>query len=205
MKLIEAFDQIKTDQHLPDTSVDSEDVSGRGKFSSVKGDQDPHMINKVSHRHDPAYNAYVDFLIDNKLAQSNPHFPRIYTSEGNDKWKMEKLQYTLRQYLTDKNTEIQELDQRLDTLASIYLKDEIIKNNIIVPNSFFKLVISDKNIKLGTYRRALEIINQLFDKLRHDDPRAYLIIDLHPDNIMVRMSPVGPQLVLVDPFADMMA
>lgn len=204
MKLIEAFDQIKTDQHLPDTSVDSEDVSGRGKFSAVKGDQDPHMINKVAHRHDPAYNAYVDFLIDNKLAQSNPHFPRIYTSEGNDKWKTEKLQYTLRQYLYDKNTDPKELDQRLETLASIYLNDKEYESDI-TPNSFYRLITQPSKIKLGTYRRALEIINQLFDKLRHDDPRAYLIIDLHPDNIMVRMSPVGPQLVLVDPFADMMA
>jgi len=202
--LHEAFDQIRINNgdELPDTSEDTDDVSGSGVFARVKGDKDPHMINKIAKKWDTAYNAYVDFLIDNKVAQANPHFPRIYVAQNGTKWQMEKLQYTLYDYLNTTNDSISrsDLSDRLETLVDIYFKDHV---GIDDYYDFAMNINHPENIKLGTYRKALSIVKELHKELGDKYPQSVMSLDLHAKNIMVRMSQVGPQLVITDPFADM--
>jgi len=188
-QLLEAFEpQVGT---FPDTSQNREDVGGRGAYASVKGDEDPFMINKYSHPHveDPGYTTYVKLIVDNKLAQANPHFPRIY-EVSNGKWKMEKLPFTLRQYF--EGGDYHENKHNTEVICSMYLKN---------PDNFDFYDFSDpEQIKLGTYRKALEIIHK-FARENNSKPSAvWLGDDLHASNIMVRLTPQGPQLVITDPW-----
>jgi len=176
---------------LPDKSNSGKTLGG-GWFASVTDDEDPHMVNKATHRQDPAYAAYVDFLLKNKLAQANPHFPRIYEI-GNGQWKMEKLPYTLSQFF-----EVQDYDQYInnkDMIGNMYLKD--FDPNRITSWDFD----SPTNIKLGTYRKALELVHAARIAYNETNPEKRLTDDLHPGNIMVRLTPQGPQLVITDPWS----
>lgn len=204
MKLLEVFDQLKINngEELPDTSVDSDDVFGSGAFAKVKGDEDPHMINKISKKWDTGYNEYVEFLMDNKLAQANPHFPRIYVAQNGTKWKMEKLQYTLNSYLNICD-DPKELKQRRETIVSMYIKDSWVENVEFNYWQVAQLLTQPKAIKLGPYRRALELVRELHSDAQNKHPQSMMALDLHDKNIMIRLSPVGPQLVIVDPLADM--
>lgn len=201
MKLKQLLETFETQRgSFPDTSTGS--TIGRGYYASVKPDEDPHMVNKKQTKEDSSYAAYVNFLIDNKLAQANPHFPRIYVSQNGTKWKMEKLQYTLYDYLNVTNDSISRIDlsDRLETLVDIYFKDHV---GIDDYYEFIYNIKHPENIKLGTYRKALSIVKELHSELRDKYPRSLMALDLHGKNIMVRMSQVGPQLVITDPFADM--
>jgi len=78
MRLIESFEtDDNTDQPVPDTD-DSTAQSGR-KATTRVDKTDPHVRHKTFDSEDPAYEAYVKFLVSNQVAQQNPHFPRIYT------------------------------------------------------------------------------------------------------------------------------
>lgn len=203
-QLLESFDQIRINNgdELPDTSEHTDDVKGSGAFAKVKGDKDPHMINKIATKWDTGYNAYIDFLIDNKLAQSNPHFPRVYVAQNGTKWQMEKLPHTLFSYLGgDGDRDLAK--ERLDTLISIYIEDEIELTSEHGFSAFMNYISSPENIKLGSYRKALTIVHDLYEKLKVEHPQSLMVLDLHSKNIMVRITPVGPQLVITDPFADM--
>lgn len=93
---------------------------GSGHFSHVKSHVDPHLVNKISYKPESGYDAYVKFIANSKAAQSNPHFPRIYTaskftgqrnpnsvnrwsgdglSTSAQRWEMEKLKYTLNKFI----------------------------------------------------------------------------------------------------------
>lgn len=194
--LCEAFEQQTGT--FPDTSQPQDGVRGSGLYSSVTGDKDPFMINKKQHAHmnDRAYAIYVKFITDNKLAQANPHFPRIYEI-GDGKWKMEKLPYTLRQYF--EYGEDDENDQHREIICNMYLHN-------YDPQRFTYWDFSDPSkIKLGTYKKALKIIydyrkkhnDSIYDS---DEDGKYLGDDLHNGNIMVRLTPQGPQLVITDPW-----
>ena len=192
-QLLESFEpQFGT---FPDTSKKREDVGGRGIYASVKGDEDPFMINKYSHPHveDPGYTAYVKLITDNKLAQANPHFPRIYEiSDG--KWKMEKLPFTLRQYF--ESGDYHENKHNKEVICGMYLNDYDPANF-----DYWDFTYPYK-IKLGTYRKALEIIHKFAkeNNSKRESGDVWLGDDLHASNIMVRLTPQGPQLVITDPW-----
>lgn len=195
--------------------IDNADDPRNGHYSHITKDIDPHLINKISHRPDPAYNTYVDFLIHNKLAQSNPHFPRIYinntyqntkSSTDNKKlWRMEKLPYTFMTYLfkMDGNYSmgnIEETEDRMKNLANLYFKDPSKYNqegltpkqiNQLANDMFDDLKISDL-IKLDSWKEALEILYEFFNNHPFSD-------DFHMNNMMVRTTSYGPQLVITDP------
>lgn len=183
-QLLEAFEQQRGE--FPDTSTGG--VLGSGAFASVKGDKDPFMVNKSAYGEDEAYSIYIKFLADNKLAQANPHFPRVYEI-GDNKWKMEKLPFTLKQFFED-----DENQHYKQMICDVYLKQP--------KNDAYWNFTNPKLIKLGTYRRALEMVNAYADN--HNSNREpedkYLGHDLHSKNIMVRLTPQGPQLVITDPW-----
>lgn len=190
--LLEAFETQRGS--FPDTTDNDSNVLGRGYFASVKPDkEDPHMIIKKQHREDPSYDTYVDFLVNNKLAQANPHFPRIYEiSKG--QWKMEKLPFTLSQFFSPDNGNDQ-WENNKQIIGHMYLKD-------FDPARFSTRIFENpENIKLGTYRKALELVHTAREKHNQSGVGEHLSDDLHPGNIMVRLTPHGPQLVITDPWS----
>lgn len=197
-QLIEVFDQ----QNLRDVPKNSKgNETGSGHFSSVASNKDdPHTVIKTATKHDTAYNAYVDFLMKNKIAQRNPHFPRIYVSAGGKHWEMEKLHMTLQEYLIYEAADTEEANERIRNVTELYLIDEF--SNI--PNSpalglqtrVSSLVFAlqkPKNIKLESWKEAVKIVHDFIDS----DPEFRE--DIASKNIMVRLSPVGIQLVFTDP------
>lgn len=198
MKLFEVFDQQKLN-NVPNTNVGL--TTGSGHFSSVSANKnDPHTVIKTATKHDSAYNAYVDFLMKNKIAQRNPHFPRIYVSAGGKHWEMEKLHMTLQEYLIDDTADTEEANERIRNVTELYLNDEAsnIANSSVLglQNRVSSLVFAlqkPKNIKLESWKEAVQIIHDFIDSNPHFRE------DIAAKNIMVRLSPVGIQLVFTDP------
>lgn len=217
MKLDEIFDTERT------MTIGNSPLSNRGDLTSTERgglfghvipDKDPHMVNKISHKHDPSYNKYANFLATSKIAQGNPHFPRIYqdktyisTKTGNKKlWKMEKLPYTFQDFTTVRGDYETSLE-RIQHIAHMYLNDELAsqfdnielegdewedrRQIIHVSDGLFKYLKMPNNIKLDSYKDALELIYN----------RKMGGMDLHDRNIMIRTTPQGPQLVFTDPYA----
>jgi len=217
MKLSEVFDTKRKTTIGNSELSDRTDLTGTkngGVFSHVVPDVDPHMVNKISHRHDPAYNRYVNFLVSSKLAQQNPHFPRIYedktyisTKTGNKKvWKMEKLPFTYLQYTVVRQDYELSLT-RMEHIANMYLvpewaslfenvrreKDKWEQDHQIIQLSIklFSFLKKPDDIILDSYKEALQVI------LKNATGR----LDIHDENIMVRTTAQGPQLVFTDPYA----
>ncbi len=198
MKLIEVFDQQQL-KDVPKVNTGSE--TGGGHFSTVFNNKDdPHTVIKTADYHDSAYNAYADFLMKNKLAQRNPHFPRIYVSAGGKHWEMEKLHKTLQEYLIYDATNNEESDERINNVTELYLNDQVsnIPNSphLGLQNRVSSLVFAlqkPKNIKLESWKEAVTIIHDFIDSNPHFRE------DIAAKNIMVRLSPVGIQLVFTDP------
>jgi hypothetical protein len=219
MKLYEIFDtkskNITGNSHLSNR-WDLTGTETGGIHSHVVPDTDPHMINKISHNDDPAYKKYVRFLANSKLAQQNPHFPRIYedktylsTKTGQKKlWKMEKLPFTYYNYTIVRGDYETSLE-RIRNLADLYIvkeysnmfdnvrpeteKWEQNRQIIDLSDKLFKMLKSKDLIGMESYAEALEIIMQ--------NNRKIGFVDLHDKNIMVRLSGQGPQLVFTDPYS----
>lgn len=201
MKILELFTQQKLNT-VP-TNVATQDDDKSGHFSTVKTNaNDPHTVIKTARKRDNAYNSYADFIMHNKLAQSNPHFPRIYTSAGGKHWEMEKLQNTLREYLMDETTTDEEFNERFEMITNLYIKDKytpMLKSPHLSIGLRLRHLISalkdPGKIKLESYKEAIETLHAFISKNKFED-------DIRDANIMIRRTPVGPQLVLLDPVFD---
>jgi hypothetical protein len=109
IKNIKANSLINSD--LLDDKQNGRKVINRPFSSVIIDDDNPHVVNKISKHDDYAYNIYVDYIVKNKLAQKNPHFPRIYNIESikvksvnggfitKYKWEIERLNTTLHEWL----------------------------------------------------------------------------------------------------------
>lgn len=79
MQLVEAY-TVDTNPTVNDNDVDNTTTGKSGVFATVKPDRnDPHIVHKNMKTRDPAYTAYVNFLVKNDHSQQNPHFPRIFS------------------------------------------------------------------------------------------------------------------------------
>ena len=105
--------QAKQPINSKDTGIEANSnrqVINRPFSSVVIDDDNPHTVTKISQHDDYAYNIFVDYVVKNKLAQSNPHFPRIYNIEtvsgknekgqviNKYKWEIERLNTTLHEW-----------------------------------------------------------------------------------------------------------
>lgn len=187
-------------------SVDKGTV-GRGLFSTVKADKDPHMVKKytTNFEEDDVFDLYVRFIIKNKLHE-NPYFPRIYNfKEIRDKEGKPLYKYQIEKLQNITNLEKPELEFIIDKLFG---------------NGFFEKHLSGETKRSIIYELAnaveTAIENDVGNKIKDDDFKkaAKLIrmfakskkcpncrIDLHQNNIMARRTPYGVQLVITDPVA----
>ncbi len=177
---------------------------------------EPHLTNRISDN-DAVYNRYTKFLFNNKLAQKNPHFPRIYEDKtyiSTDKnethpkklFTMATTPMSFKNFILFENNNDQSL-QRIRQIANLYLNDiaankynEVeLENDRALDRSKMKqleeLLISDitdiANISLESFKEALMILI---------DASHVGTLDLNDDTIKVRRSPYGPQLVFDKPF-----
>lgn len=198
-------------------------VLGKGTASVVFNDKnDPHMVNKKSHevnfnkgsegfsmgRYD-GFRDYAKFIIDNKLADKNPWFPRIYemknfshTDSGQNvqKYKIEKL-------IGLQNLTQQEIDFLYKKLFSIETDDdhdysnkmedlEILVNYISIGftrgESYLEYA-RDITIEDNTLSQAIDYV------MKFKNQYKISLDDWTLDNLMFRRTSYGPQIVIVDP------
>lgn len=213
-------------EHLDATYIDSQDPDltdeernpkiRAGYYSHVKPHPNPHMINKINTAQDNAYSLFIKFLTNNENAKDNIHFPRIheikkFTKNGNHsviQYVMEKLHMTLYDYIRD------DLDN-LEMLCNIYLKDSIaekytelkndkkkltlfLRQNYSIPVPFVQDILNPENIKLESFKEALYILKGFLKQATKIGHR----VDLHGNNLMVRLTNTGPQIVIIDPVSN---
>jgi hypothetical protein len=137
-------------------------------------------------------------------------------------WKIEKLNYDVTEFIYE--GDLLTGYERLNQILDLYIKDEHVNKQYkrflsmfdkmrhypailekptaknlakeILESSAYELFLFDlrdlSKIKLKSYRIALSIIKTNADKIG--------LLDWAQDNMMVRLSQYGPQLVFVDPY-----
>ncbi len=171
-----------------------------GAYSAVyPAASDPTQVTKsnlypVNLEHDAYFN-YVRTMA--KLAAENPFFPRIYninvkrdsTGDYHVRYQMERLRP-----LNMLPPEVLHgmLVGLFDTSPSAFdsgRKIAALLNRAVEENDL-------SHIKDDQLAKAVELISRLSDQYRYSP-------DIHIDNIMVRVTSVGPQLVITDPLSDL--
>lgn len=211
MKLLEIFDTKQKDIRVKKVQNSynpySDVVNKKGLYSHVKNDRDEHLVNKISHRPDPGYNEYVNLIVSNQLAQSNPHFPRIYvantfknytSTENKQHWKMEKLHSTLEDYFNND-------DEDAKVLINYYLKSKaqtvFYRKNARPDGTLFNYsatafadaLTNPMYLADTPFKEAMKIV------LKHAKEKN-LYVDLHSLNFMIRLGNYIPQIVIIDPY-----
>lgn len=182
-----------------------------------KDKKEPFTVNKKPHTFidtsEDAYYVYIKTIVDHKLAQENPYFPKVYkfkTLNIKNNTDRRSRSYDIQ---LEKLIEFDELKTKEAlTLLEKILDDEGIKyfhNNygILKSNSYHQKNIRDiilfilNCIATNVYvkdkyaKDAMSLINDLRN--------AYgFILDLSEWNVMFRRSSYGIQMVITDPLAD---
>ena len=158
--------------------------------------------------YDAKDSTYIQYLIKN---QNNPYVPKVYsisqytTPEGfyNFSIQMEKLYCTVDQYI-EKNSNDYNLmrlivvqfftDSDTDYIMNSYFKTPRIIQDLM------KKVLQGHTLKYNVIPQLLSILNTIRNAL--SGPQRKATLDLHLGNVMIRLTSVGPQLVITDPYLE---
>jgi hypothetical protein len=186
-------------------------VLGRGIANIVLNNKrDPHTVlrhnSNVINPHVDSSSPYYKWLVSTKAYDSNPYFPRIYARST----VKDKSGKTLITHEIEKLHSLDALEP--EVLEGIYtaLFDE---NAIERASSFAKKYsMNDKHFKKlillncldwtfdGRVQTSDEQLQQALKKARELSFENEIGgPDMHEENVMVRLTPHGPQLVLTDP------
>jgi hypothetical protein len=184
--------------------LNTSDVIGDGKHSVVKADRDSSMVIKKNvkptsdeYPSDPYWD-YVELCI--KHQDSNPFFPRIYEfkkykdGEKNVKYKLKMERLTPLSELDDnviKGIIRSIVDENHHVVADIWYHH---RNNITDILSI--LVEFILNGTIPPIDQSLQEYVKIFGKFLS---KANHTLDIDDNNIMIRHTPHGPQLVITDP------
>lgn len=177
------------------------DELGRGAFSKVRPDrEDPHMVTKQSvtplgsNHLDKAdgFDAFVKMLIDNDL-MDDIHFPKVYKAQKvTDKTGTHKHNYTIEKLEPLKSLSREELASIEDShMNPGYDEDFPIWERIY--DACRSARAREMYIKMESLKESCQSLEDMGD---YSDFR----LDIHRDNLMVRRTPYGLQLVFSDPF-----
>lgn len=220
MKIQQIFEQIEQSyRKMQSRNIFKHDLAHRminkhidspksGRYGRVYFNGDPHTVNKINYEatkeNDDGYMIYMKYLIDNKIAQTNPFAPRVYKmdviedAKGQAKYK---IQLETLHGFRDVSLEIIEslLENLYDEIAiSIARKKTIDMLRESPPDLLAKAV---ELTARGTIRSVDANLNNLCDAIKKLCAKNNGEIDLHRSNIMYRLGKV-PQLVVVDPIAN---
>ena len=198
MKIFEIIDTEFTN-NAPAPS--SGEVVGTGVFSKVTK-ADDFTVNKqtapASNIQWNPYYIYVATIAKLKLAEKNPYFPRVYSVNSGKVGKTYHPTYNIEQLTPITNLDDSVIvglarailnvnEKMLETHGAAELISIEIENAIDAPSEI------KKTIKDPQLAEAIRIISKIYKKNDFE-------LDLHAKNLMVRLTSVGPQLVITDPF-----
>ncbi len=177
-----------------------------GAFGRVYSIGDPHTVVKRPHAAqedtDPYY-VYAKEVIENKLAQKNPYFPRFFNvkevkdSENNILYRFEMEKLKSCEEIENNNPEIIK-----NTILNIFGED-IYKTYYVERESEYhaKFLANAMSVHIvenhadtndDNFNNAIRLLH----RIKEDNE---FVLDLHSKNIMFRLSPY-PQVVITDPF-----
>lgn len=187
--------------NLDRASKKTTDELGRGGFSSVRPDKaDPHMVKKQSivplgRSHadkEDGFSVFVRMIAENGM-MDNIHFPKVYKAQ-----KITDANQTHRHHFTmEKLTPLESLEP--EEIASV-------EEHHMTPGYNDELSIAERIYDACRSARArdtyikMESLKEACEALDEMDDVSDFRIDIHDDNIMVRRTPHGLQLVISDPF-----
>lgn len=209
MKLYELITTTKTqgkhdgvfDHSVERNNHEKFEKSGGGYYAHVEKSDDPHMINKQTHYSIPvekdSYFAYIKKIVNDELMSKNPFFPRIYSVDTTvDKEKKLHYKIEMEQLYHLKELSQVELNALYNNIIGLDTKKEI--TPILLAKTVSGLVDNPTRAPKTANKKfinAAKIIKEISLSIP-----AY--IDLHANNMMVRRTPFGYQLVLTDPLAE---
>ena len=179
---------------------------GWGKFSRGQSDpKDPFLYKKKSHLpvelKDDAYYQYIQAAKEHM--KSNPYFPRVYKialhQDPNGKVKPE---YNIEQLHTDLadpegNIDVshgRDIDAAIAERILYTVPENLNVNGLAMYLDSVARKQDYSNIRDKKLVQALELINQVV-------AQGHFQWDLHNENLALRLTPHGPQLVLMDPIS----
>lgn len=183
---------------------DPERLDGHERLGSgmeavvIKSQSDPSVIKIVATEDELQDNAYMQYiLLSKKHSSHNPYLPRVESIKhikSRDKLVSNKDYYivNLEQLQPLQSMSVEELD---------FLLDKIFVDKLgPVKNAFeFGRILERAIARPGSNRvkdKNFGAVSRLITKLA---THSTTHIDVHEDNVMVRLTPYGPQLVITDP------
>lgn len=199
----------RRDDNVYKRKMANSSVGGYGRVYNHNKDN-PFTLIKKPHfaASNDAYQIYIKYIVDNKLFNTNPFFPRVYkfdtvhdsTNRSKYRAEIETLQsfevldddiiFNMIESLFDSDV----IDSFLNDNSYGNSREEIIKYRC--SNDALCELLS--NCILYGIRSLNGKLNEAFQIIKHLLTSERKTLDLHSNNVMIRLSPY-PQLVLVDP------
>lgn len=195
-----------------DTLLSRKNVSSKvGAFGRVRASRDSHLIHKTPHvpaqdiQDTDSYSIFIKNIVKDRLAQKNPYFPRVYNVEivtdpsGYQRYRvdMEKLNPIDSAsdeelvYLFKKMFNIDWLPERYRNIEHLDRERKIRAFNFALKEGFQNVgYLKDEALK-----NAFEYLKMMYTQ------EFGMVLDLHAGNYMFRRTPMGAQVVIVDPFS----
>lgn len=176
----------------------SADELGRGSFSRVTADSDPHLVNKQSIRpsnddNQDGFAAFIRYLKQTGNSD-NIHFPKVYAAKSmTDKAATTRHNFQMERLLEPKRLSSEELNRLCDAnftdrlMERTYEEMAFAMERAVVADSALEKYIASESLA-----EALRIVRQCAAETKH-------AIDLNEENWMVRRTSTGLQIVITDP------
>ncbi|CAB4133542.1 hypothetical protein UFOVP257_264 [uncultured Caudovirales phage] len=219
MLLIEIIEPRATKEKIP---VEKRALGAGAVAKVYPHETDPHMVVKKEkshkdkrsldrfgiHSRNDGFAYYVDAA--SPYMQSNPYLPRVYIKNTRQA-KNGIVSYTyVIERLVDRFDSNSVTPELIDAIAEKILVDPYFVVRATKFEKWSKLTdYIDQAIRTNNYstikdKKLIEagnIVHEAISKFKNDWPQsdATIRIDLHSGNFMIRMTPVGPQLVITDP------
>lgn len=176
---------------------------GTGSFASVYTHKDrPHDVRKLSRGQEPKkYDGFWEYIkaLSKHSDNGNPYFPRFssITNYVDPKWGSYSVQMERLNHIDSiSKREALALMERMFGHNTGYLLKDMKPTGFRISNVIATMFRSENSRRLivdEDLRKAIEFIKM--------QDRDRVFVDIHIDNMMVRNTPYGKQLVFSDPLA----
>lgn len=182
---------------------------GAGYFSSVYAhDDNPHDVMKFPRKEYnkgdvDGFRIFMSALAADKEMQSNPYFPRFRMIRKFEKGKEHSYTARMERLFPLESLEVEDLYSILERIYSDEFAKEVLDRSNTPQLYFFKQVAKTVGHTVEKGWDLEKVTDPLFEQaadwIHELGLREGFYVDLHFNNMMVRRTPYGSQLVLSDP------
>lgn len=163
-------------------------------------------------KYEDAFKVYALALIRNRKISANSFFPRIraYNIAEYEHFYISERLFSIRDAIFDDNDHFREIVLNLGNTTFKDFEDIVaVHDNMSSTDIMYKIIdMIQESFGNNTFfsmiqnpllKEAILFIKSIKQKLNHTKNRVEL--DITHDNVMIRMTKLGPQLVITDPFS----